>query len=75
MSISYIGSTLGIVAGVPATEDVAGYGAQTHIEVGKVISIGEIGDTSEDITFDLLKTGRRTRVNGVSLQANVPTSG
>lgn len=65
MSITYIGSTLSGVSGSPATEDVAGYEALSLVEVGKVISIGEVGDTSEDVTFDLLKTGRRSHVNGV----------
>ena len=65
MSISYIGSTLGMVAGSPATEDQSGYEALSYTTVGKVISIGELGDTSEDIAFDLLQPGRRTHVSGV----------
>jgi len=65
MSISYIGSTLSIVADTPTTEDVSGYTALSFVEVGKVVSIGELGDTSEDIAFDLLKPGRRSHVNGV----------
>ncbi len=31
MSITYIGATLGIVAGAPATYDQAGYEAQSHV--------------------------------------------
>lgn len=67
MSITYIGSTLGVFAGTPATEDAAGYGdvGMTYQEIGKIISIGEIGDKSEDVSFDLLKSGRKTHVNGV----------
>ena len=65
MSISYIGSTLSVVASLPAAETVSDYAALSFTEVGKVISIGELGDTSEDIAFDLLKPGRRTHVNGV----------
>lgn len=65
MSISYIGSTLSIAASTPSSEDASGYGAISYIVVGKVISIGEVGDTSEDITFDLLASGRRSHVNGV----------
>ena len=65
MSISYIGSTLSVVSGSPATEDQSGYEALSFTEVGKVVSIGELGDTSEDIAFDLLKPGRRSHVNGV----------
>jgi hypothetical protein len=65
MSISYIGSTLSIVDAEPAEEDQSGYEALSFVEVGRVISIGELGDTSEDIAFDLLKPGRRSHVNGV----------
>ncbi len=65
MSITFIGSTLSIVSGAPSTEDQSGYEAQTHIEVGKVLSIGEVGDSSEDVTINLLKTGRIEHVNGV----------
>lgn len=65
MSISYIGSTLAIASGSPATEDQSGYEALSLTTVGKVISIGELGDTSEDIAFDLLQPGRRSHVNGV----------
>lgn len=72
MSISFIGSTLSIVAGTPATEDQAGYEALSYTEVGKIVSIGELGDTSEDISFDLLKPGRKTHVNGVKDIGEVP---
>lgn len=74
MSISFIGSTLGVVAATPATEDQAGYEALTFVAIGKVISIGEVGDESEDITFDLLQTGRRSRVNGVKDLGEIPVS-
>jgi len=65
MSISFIGSTLSIVSGSPATEDQSGYEALSVTEVGKIVSFGELGDESEDISFDLLKPGRKTHVNGV----------
>jgi len=63
-SISYIGSTLNMVAGTPATEDQSGYEALSYVEIGKVVSFGPLGDTSEDISFTLLKTGRTKHVNG-----------
>lgn len=72
MSISYIGSTLSMVSGSPATEDQAGYEALTFVEVGKIISIGELGDISEDIAFDLLKPGRRSHVSGVKDLGEIP---
>jgi len=64
MSISFIGSTLGLVASTPATEDESGYGALTTVVVGKVVSISELGDTSEDITWTLLAEGRVNHLNG-----------
>ena len=74
MAISFIGGTLSVSAAKPATEDASGYGALTWTEVGKVVTIGELGDTAEDITFDLLKTGRRVHVNGVKDVGDVPVT-
>ncbi len=65
MSITYIGATLSVSTSTPAAEDVSSYSALSWVEIGKVISIAELGDESEDVTFDLLKTGRRSHVNGV----------
>lgn len=62
--ISYIGSTLSAVASTPATEDASGYGALSLTEIGLIVDIGAVGDTSEDITINLLKTGRTKHVNG-----------
>ena len=74
MSISYIGTTLSIVSGSPATEDETGYAALSFVEVGKIVSIGEVGDESEDIAFDLLKPGRRTHVSGVKDLGEIPVT-
>ncbi len=74
MSISFIGSTLSVSAAKPATEDASGYGALTWTEVGKVVSIGELGDEAEDIAFDVLKTGRKNHVNGVKDIGDVPVT-
>lgn len=74
MSISYIGSTLSIVADTPTTEDVSDYAGLSFVEVGRVVSIGELGDTSEDIAFDLLKPGRRSHVNGVKDLGEIPVT-
>jgi len=63
---NYIGSTFSLVAGVPATEDQSGYEALTFVEVGKVVTIGEIGDTHEDISSNLLKVGRVEHDNGAA---------
>ena len=74
MSISFIGSTLSIVSGSPATEDASGYEALSYVEVGLVVSFGELGDESEDIAFDLLKPGRKTHVNGVKDLGEIPVT-
>ena len=66
MTITYIGSSLAISAGAPATSDRTGYVAKSYQAIGKIISIAEIGDTSEDVTIDLLQGGRRKHVNGVA---------
>ena len=65
-SITYIGSQLSLVQAAPTTKNPASYAALSFVEIGKVISMGEIGDTSEDVTVDLLKTGRRQHINGVA---------
>lgn len=74
MTISFIGSTLAIVAATPAAEDASGYGALSFIDVGKIVTIGELGDTSEDISFDLLAGGRRSHANGVKDLGEVPVA-
>jgi hypothetical protein len=63
--ISFIGSQLGIVAGTrDATADESDYDAKTYVKVGKVVSIGAMGDTSTSIAINLLKEGRTVFVNG-----------
>lgn len=64
--MSYIGSTFSLVAGAPATEDQAGYEALTFVEVGKVVSMSPVGDTYEDQSQTLLKTGRTKHSNGAA---------
>lgn len=63
VAISYIGATIAIVVGTPATVDAAGFGALTYATIGKIASWGEMGDTSNDIPVDLLD-GRVEHVNG-----------
>lgn len=72
MSISFIGSTVSVAASVSASEDPSDYALVSVTEIGKIISVGELGDNAEDITFDLLKTGRRSRVTGVKDLGAVP---
>lgn len=63
VAISYIGATIGCVVGVPATLNEVGFSAQTYETIGKIASWGELGDTSNDITVELLD-GRVEHVNG-----------
>lgn len=62
--LSYIGATVQVVAGAPATEDAAGYTALSFsTALGYVVELGELGDTSNDISVDTL-AGRTYHVNG-----------
>lgn len=70
-AISYIGAVIGCVVGMPATDDAAGFGAMTYTPIGKVVSWGAIGDTSNDISVDLLD-GRVEHVNGARDGGAVP---
>lgn len=63
-------SGAGAVAGALLTAAIT----QAAQEVGGVISIAELGDTAEDVSFDLLKGGRRTHVNGVRDVGDVDVS-
>lgn len=65
MSISYIGSTVSLVSGLPATFDDTGYGALTFVLINGVVDVGEIGDQQNDIAIDTL-VGRVEHVNGSS---------
>ena len=72
MTTSYIGATLSVSADAPASEDATGYGALSWTEVGRVISIGEFGDQSQDISFDVLKIGRTVHASGPKDIGEVP---
>jgi|TARA_R110000772_G_scaffold43692_4_gene100706 hypothetical protein len=61
---SGIGATIGIVLGVPATFDEAGYTALTYAEVGEAISIGAFGGTAEVLTQTPIKSGIIRKVIG-----------
>ena len=63
-AISYIGSTISCVVGVPATVDAAGFGALSYTVIGKVASWPPVGDTSAKIEVELLD-GRKEYVAGI----------
>jgi hypothetical protein len=62
--MSFIGETISCASGTPATEDETGYEALSMDEIGNIISRGELGDTHEDQSATLLKTGRTKHDNG-----------
>ena len=73
--ITYIGTCLEVTAadGTAVAEttadssmvDAAKANSHSKVEVTGVISIGELGDTAEDVSYNLLKGGRTKHVNGV----------
>lgn len=63
-----IGSTVHIVASVPATESVSAYETLTGFEkIYGVLSVPEFGDDSETGTLTLLETGRTQHYNSVNI--------
>jgi len=52
-----LGTTFHISAGIPATEDQAGYEALTFTKVGEITTLGEIGGVWNNATATLLETG------------------
>jgi hypothetical protein len=53
------GTTISISAGVPATQDVAGYAALTYTEIGDIESIGTFGASVNKIEFQPLKGAKQ----------------
>ena len=55
MSITKTASTtLAIVAGAPATYDIAGFAAQVHVNVGEIETMSEFGGVSQIGTFNAI---------------------
>jgi len=54
---SNIGTEVYISSALPATDDQAGYEALTWTEVGGVLTFGEVGSTTSEVSYDLLKSG------------------
>lgn len=51
------GVTLGVVAGLPATVDAAGFGALDYENVGEVVDLPEYGPTVQVVESNPLATG------------------
>lgn len=60
---SYIGAVVAVSASTPATIDSSGFSALSYTTVGKVVSWGAVGDTSDNISIPLL-AGRVEHLNG-----------
>ena len=69
--MTYIGSTLHVSAGEVA-DTLLAYQGVTPTEVGKVVSIGRLGDMSQDVSHVLLKNGRTRRANGALDVGEIP---
>lgn len=62
-----IGVEVSISAATPATFDESGVDALTFTEIEGIISVPELGDTTETISVNQLKEGRTTFTNGVKM--------
>lgn len=62
--ISYIGATVAVVVGTPATFDTAGFAAVgSYIIAGQIVTWGATGDVTEDVNVTTL-AGRTYHTNG-----------
>ena len=62
--ISYIGATVAVCVGSPATFDAAGFaGVGTYVVAGQIVTWGDTGDVSEDVNVTTL-AGRTYHTNG-----------
>lgn len=63
---STTGTTISVVAGEPATFNLAGYKAMTFVPVVGVVTFGAWGDDNEDVAEPLLSEGRVIHTNGTA---------
>ena len=68
---SYIGAVIAVSVSTPATTDAAGFNALSYTTVGKIVSWGEVGDQSDNISIPLLE-GRVEHVNGAKDGGEIP---
>ena len=67
MATSLAGVTIGICATAqPTALDASGYGALTYVAISNVGSIGEIGTTTNILTYDTLDTTVTQKAKGIS---------
>lgn len=58
------GTTIGVVADQPATEDQAGYEALTFVDIGEASDLGEFGRQYNLVTFNPLGDRRTVKRKG-----------
>ena len=63
---STTGTKIYVVAGEPATYDLAGYEGLTLVQVVGVVTFGAWGDENEDVSEPLLADGRVIHTNGTA---------
>lgn len=68
------GSVLAISAGIPATEDIAGYDALTYTDVGLIVDRGELGATYNISTLLPLKERNLIKAKGSVNYGSVPVN-
>lgn len=67
------GSELAISAGVPATQDAAGYAALTYTDIGSIEKIGGLGSAFNKIEFQPLKGARQKHKGSVDYGSLQPS--
>ena len=72
-TLTAAGSALAISAGVPATQDAAGFGALTYTEIGSIEKIGTIGSTFAKVEFQPLKGAKQKHKGSVDYGALSPS--
>ena len=65
------GTSISLCAALPATYDVAGYGALAWVEVGEVSDLGEFGREYNVVKFNPLKTRGTVKRKGSFDEGNV----
>ena len=58
------GTTIGVSAGLPSTDDAAGYGALTFTTIGEVTDLGEYGKVFNLVTHNPIATRRTEKFKG-----------
>jgi hypothetical protein len=72
-SLTAAGTALAISAGVPATQDSAGYAALTYTEIGGVEKIGTIGAAFNKVDFQPLKGPKQKHKGSVDYGSLQPS--